>query len=203
MKCGEPARGQGCAPPRKAGNFLSLRDLLDDYRKTLRGRSSDQAGFSGWTLPQILAFAGRGELANGSRHPHLRRLTRGALRLGFDGLKRNAATIKAARDFAGLHDTIRGIGKPIRGLGELWVYDTALAIGTGLGLRPKDIYLHAGTAAGARYFGVRGAVWPRTAWPPEFLASRLSADELESFLCERKDELGKLSLKSGSGVARP
>ena len=81
---------------------------------------------------------------------------------------------------------------PIRGLGAVWIYDTALAIGIALRLSPDAIYLHAGTAKGARLFGVRGECWRSKEWPAAFHASSMSADDLESFLCGYLPELKRL-----------
>jgi hypothetical protein len=44
--------------------------------------------------------------------------------------------------------------RPIPGIGELAVYDTALRIGARLGLEPAKVYLHAGTRAGAKALGL-------------------------------------------------
>jgi hypothetical protein len=43
---------------------------------------------------------------------------------------------------------------PIKGLGELYVYDTALRIGAKIGLLPRRVYLHAGTRVGARHLAL-------------------------------------------------
>ena len=61
--------------------------------------------------------------------------------------------IGVAKDFDGLHAIIEATIRPIHGVGELTVYDIAHRIGAFLQLEPKRVYLHAGTAEGARLLG--------------------------------------------------
>ena len=103
-----------------------------------------------------------------------------------------APKLRKAKDFNELFHRVSEVSNSIRGLGDVWVYDTALAIGAVLGFKPESIYLHAGTAKGARLFGVLGARWMPATWPSEFHASGMSADDLESFLCGYKSDLKKL-----------
>jgi hypothetical protein len=42
----------------------------------------------------------------------------------------------------------------VTGIGELYVYDTALRIGAKLGVFPEKVYLHAGTRIGVRNLGL-------------------------------------------------
>ena len=44
--------------------------------------------------------------------------------------------------------------RSVRGIGELYVYDTALRIGAHLRLLPRQVYLHTGTRVGARALGL-------------------------------------------------
>src|SRR5258705_237880 len=60
------------------------------------------------------------------------------------------ADIQDARNFAALHALLKKLLASRAGLGELYLYDTALRIGAKLGVLPQAIYLHAGTRAGAK-----------------------------------------------------
>ena len=62
-----------------------------------------------------------------------------------------------SKDFDALHEKIeRAIG-PIRKIGDLAIYDIAHRIGAYLEKSPRLVYLHRGTAVGARHLGFRGA----------------------------------------------
>ena len=49
------------------------------------------------------------------------------------------------------------------------------------------LYLHTGTAAGAKKFGVEGEIAPLSAFPKEIQA--LGATHAENFLCIYKDQI--------------
>src|SRR5436305_1117453 len=72
---------------------------------------------------------------------------------------------------------------PVKGLGKLYAYDTALFIGFRLGLLPKKVYLHAGTRKGAEALGLAGE--QLYLHRPQLPASLqvLKACEIEDFLC--------------------
>jgi hypothetical protein len=65
-----------------------------------------------------------------------------------------SGVVERARNFAELFEMIHTAVHPIPGLGELYVYDTALRIGAKLNLLPDKAYLHAGTRSGARALGL-------------------------------------------------
>ena len=77
-----------------------------------------------------------------------------ALEGALDILLKQAGAMERARDFAELFALIDAAMEPIPGLGELYVYDTSLRIGSRLNLLPKKVYLHAGTRRGARALGL-------------------------------------------------
>jgi hypothetical protein len=77
----------------------------------------------------------------------------------------------------------------VRGLGELYYYDTALRIGASLRLMPRRVYLHRGTRDGAHALGLAckaDSLDPRDL--PKALAV-LEPREIEDFLCIYKDQL--------------
>ncbi len=76
---------------------------------------------------------------------------------------------------------------PIDGIAELTVYDIAHRIGAFLKLELRLVYLHRGTAKGARELGFRGRTVEVSRLPKAF--HRLSAAELEDCLCIYKDDI--------------
>jgi hypothetical protein len=116
------------------------------------------------------------------RYSHQRRLTKLALERARGALSKRARAMEEADDFSELFDLIDAALEPIPGLGELYVYDTALRIGAKLNLFPEKVYLHAGTRLGARALGLRvAATLDVSELPKEF--RRLKPHEIEDVLC--------------------
>jgi hypothetical protein len=80
----------------------------------------------------------------------------------------------------------------VPGIGALTVYDIAHHLGAFLKLEPDAVYLHAGTAAGAKALGHlhTAETLALADLPPEF--SRLRPYEIEDCLCIYKHELKAL-----------
>jgi hypothetical protein len=83
--------------------------------------------------------------------------------------------------------------KPIKGLGELYAYDTAYFIGAHLDLTPEKVYLHAGTRKGAQALGFSGglAYLMPSQLPVELHI--LTPYEMEDFLCIYKGFLARFA----------
>jgi hypothetical protein len=76
----------------------------------------------------------------------------------------------------------------VYGIGELYVYDTALRIGVNLGVFPKEVYLHAGTRVGARKLGLDvSKPTVKMSFLPTHLRT-LRPHEVEDVLCIFKDQ---------------
>lgn len=127
--------------------------------------------------------------SRGRRYSHQRRLKKPALKEALRNLLDKSGALKQASDFDELFNLIRAAVKPIPGIGELYVYDTAVRIGAKLNLFPIKVYLHAGTRVGGRALGLNDstATLEVSALPKEFRT--LEAHELEDILCVYKDEL--------------
>ena len=65
----------------------------------------------------------------------------------------NLPLLQEADTFDELFHTVSVLIRPITKVGELAVYDTALRIGARLNLEPVEVYVHAGTRAGAVALG--------------------------------------------------
>jgi hypothetical protein len=127
-------------------------------------------------------------LPDGRRHPHQRRIPGRVLQQAATALA-NASF--AVATFDNLHEAVRRTIGPLRGIGELAVYDVAYRIGAHVGLAPDRVYLHAGTREGARALGLGGTVLSKGELPKAF--HQLSPGEIEDCLCIYKDDLRRLA----------
>lgn len=125
----------------------------------------------------------------GKRYSHQRRLQKIHLQEAEAILMANANYLRKCECFDDLYSIIEMALQPVRGIGELYVYDTALRIGAKLGLLPQRIYLHAGTRVGAKALGLNGNAKNLEvfAFPKEF--HQLEAHEIEDVLCIFKSQL--------------
>ena len=137
--------------------------------------------------------------SRGKRYSHQGRLTRNALEAANTVLSERAKRVCGARDFDQLFNIVDAAVDDIPGLGELYVYDTALRIGAKLNLFPARVYLHAGTRQGARALGLdaRADALDMADLPREFHV--LKPHEVEDVLCIFKSELA--SSRQTLGVA--
>lgn len=148
----------------------------------------------GWFAhqPSLHAAIEKAALAvnsQGKRYSHQRRLTKLSLERALDALLKKAGAMEQARDVAELFALIDAALEPIQGLGELYVYDRTLRIGSRWSLFPEKVYLHAGTRQGVRALGMSAsaATLGVSDLPRELRA--LEPHEVEDVLCIFKDEL--------------
>lgn len=134
-----------------------------------------------WTLP------------DGKRHFHQRRLSSSVLEKVKSNLLVSIPSIKRCKTF----EEIRGIVEECseRGFGELGKYDTSYRLGMwrDINIMPEKVYLHSGTRQGAKALGLN--VSRDSISVMEFPAplDRLTAYQLEDFLCHYKDEIKNCS----------
>jgi hypothetical protein len=106
--------------------------------------------------------------------------------------------ISQCGSFDELHGIVCVITDKVKGLGELYAYDTAYLIGLRLGLRPKRVYLHAGTREGAKALGFTGSLpYLKPSQLPTELRV-LKAAEMEDFLCIYEGALRKVNQSGGT-----
>jgi hypothetical protein len=122
------------------------------------------------------------------RYSHQRRIKRPAIEESLRILCNSEKHIRNCQDFSNLFTLVETELADVYGIGELYVYDTALRIGANLGVFPKEVYLHAGTRVGARKLGL-------DARKPSVKMSSLPAPlqtlrphEVEDVLCIFKDQ---------------
>ena len=100
--------------------------------------------------------------------------------------------------FDKLYKAIKGI--TVHGIGELTKYDTATCIGCPNRVYPEVVYLHAGTAEGAKALGISG----KTATKELFVEvcdafGKLEPIQIEDFLCIYKAQLAGKTYASPRG----
>ena len=90
-------------------------------------------------------------------------------------------------DFDVLHDAVCTTLHGIPNISVLAVYDTALRLAAFRGILPNNVYLHAGTKAGALNLGLKSKseTLAMSELPP--VLRKLSAYEVEDCLCIYKD----------------
>jgi hypothetical protein len=101
----------------------------------------------------------------------------------------NHDDLQKCKSFHELWQLIRKILGTVTGLGELYIYDTALRIGAYLNILPERVYLHAGTRTGAKAFGItsRHTEWLDVDELPAPL-KELPPHEVEDILCIYKGD---------------
>lgn len=129
--------------------------------------------------------------ADGKRYSHQCLIRRTAIPQALATLRQNKNRLVNSSSFEELHSILHSVLWSIYGVGELYVYDTALRLGAFLKLFPEKIYLHAGTRKGALALGlnVSAGVLEITDFPEPIRS--LQPYEIESFLCVYKDDFKK------------
>jgi hypothetical protein len=180
----------------------TMNAIVADYRRQHRSRNSQERRWFELqrSFRDALRLAGRAEGPRQHRLSHQRRLSRETLRRCEATLLAAEKQLASAVSFSALHSLVESLILSIRGVGELMVYDTAVRLGAHRGLEPKDVYLHAGTRAGAKALGLnhRARSIPRRDLPAPL--RRIPATELEDILCIYKDVLkGRKGVSSRNG----
>ncbi len=167
----------------------SIRAIIQDYMQQHEPRAAEELGFFRQmpNLARAITEAGLARRPDGKRWNHQRRIPALVLERATRQLRQ--AALGGACSFADLIARVDRAVRSIHGVGELYVYDTALRIGAHLRLLPTEVYLHAGARVGARALGVeyRAAQVPLDQLPPGL--RRLEAYEVEDVLCIYKDWL--------------
>jgi hypothetical protein len=154
-----------------AGPF---RAVVADYIRRIRPRARAEIGaFRSVPLEEAVQRAGLALWPDGKRFRHQFRIPGPTLARAARILESITPVLRRCTTFDDLHALITERTKPIKGLGELYRYDTALRIGAALGLEPVAVYLHRGTREGARSLGfderrqtIEPQEFPRPFQPP-------------------------------------
>jgi hypothetical protein len=191
-------------------NLRTYADVVADYRRRYSHSHRAEMRMFG-NLRQTLGKAirracmSRIPTKSGSRlkrHPHQRLIPNSVLSDAAASLAERESEIHAAADFAALHALIAA---SIPGNKELLVYDVAHRIGAYLGLRPAEVYLHAGARKGAAALGLNaaGKSLPMASLPDGL--RDLEPAEVEDILCIYRKALARIrqDIAGTSADARP
>jgi hypothetical protein len=184
-----------CAPPSNCNPAVvlkgSLSVLVRQYRIHNRPRSIEELKFFK-RMPSLALAIHHAALAiddRGKRFGHQCRISLAPLQQAKTLLEQATARLKACTSFHQLHKLLIELLGNVRGLGELYFYDTALRLGVTLGHAPEFVYLHRGTRAGARALGFNGAASYIELHQLPAPIRALAPHEAEDFLCIYKGEL--------------
>jgi hypothetical protein len=181
-----------CSTRDRRAPFHSLDAIIAHYLATYSDNADRELRFyrRQRTLDDALEHATLARLPSGKRAHHQRRLSASTLNAAWDALKQ--CDLEECTDFHDLFCTIDETVRSIDGIGELYIYDTALRIGAFLLHTPDRVYLHAGVRVGARAIGFTGGDYILCSdLPAEFTA--LQPHQIEDCLCIYKRELATLN----------
>lgn len=139
------------------------------------------------SLEAAITKAALAELPSGKRFSHQRRIPSAVLEQARDALlKLNFEEVKCFDD---LYLLCEATLQPIKGVGELMIYDTVHRLSAFFSLQPEHVYLHAGVRAGAKALGLdhRKDKLSQSELPKAF--QKLRPDQVEDCLCIYKKEL--------------
>jgi len=174
--------------------------IIRTYTTQIRPRANEELD---WfkkqpTLSEAICLAALAINSKGKRYSHQRRISKTVLEQARDILLENERGICQSKDFDDLFALLERLLLHVKGLGELYVYDTALRIGAKIGVLPKRVYLHAGTRVGAKALGFDSrAKTLEVSLMPEWL-QQLQPHEIEDVLCIFKDKLMKAREQTAS-----
>lgn len=168
--------------------FEPLETLVEEYLGKYSGdHLVDLESFidpSGDERTLYLAATARNR--DGKKHPHQRRIPLATLEAGASTLLSHLVDLQSCKSFDQLHVLVQSITEGIKGLGPLYIYDTALRFGFPKGLLPERVYLHRGTLLGAKRLGLetKATTLSMEELPP--VLAILSPMDVEDFLCRCK-----------------
>ncbi len=169
---------------------MELKKLSRHYTINHRPRSRDELEWfrNQSSVEDTIRLAALAVDACGKRLSHQRRITKENLERARTILLSATNDLKQCKTFDELLNLVESDLHGIRGLGELYAYDTALRIGAKLGLLPEKVYLHRGTRKGAKALELdwKARALEVTAIPDEL--QELEPREIEDFLCVYKDK---------------
>ncbi len=183
---------RNCSTRDRYARLGSLDAIIADYLANYSDNADRELQFyrRQRTFEEAVKHAALARLPSGKRANHQRRLSTSTLNSAWAALMQ--CEFNTCHNFHDLFCLIKDAVQPIHGIGELYVYDTALRIGAFLQLVPDRVYLHAGVRVGARALGFSGGDFILCSdLPTEFTA--LQPHEIEDCLCIYKRDLEKLN----------
>lgn len=182
------------------GLSVVIKDIVADYIQHKREQATEEYRWfaNQRTLEEAVSCAALALSKAGKRLSHQRRIQKSVLVKSRRRLLASLPTIAKAKSFEELHQIVKSIIRPIRGIGALTVYDTALRIGAKLKLEPKVVFIHAGARIGAKLLGldISQDSIAVTDFPSAF--QKLRPREIEDALCHYRDCLNGSSTLGAS-----
>lgn len=102
---------------------------------------------------EAIWYAALSCITDSGKHPHQWRIPRATLKEFATRLLAKTGDLRRASSFDEIHRIVSGVGKHLKDIGELTVYDTALRIGANRRHAPSRVYLHQGTRDGTVALG--------------------------------------------------
>jgi hypothetical protein len=169
--------------------------LIRHYKATRRQKIQEQLEWFAEhsSLESAISDAALAIDQRGKRFGHQHRIRKIVLQSAKEKLLSIKTELVQCTSFEELHALIASALEPIDGAGKLYIYDVALRIGARIGekpgLRPQNVFLHAGTRKGAKALGLNSQLsWLVKDSLPGWLRE-LEPYEVEDFLCIYKKGL--------------
>ncbi|MBD2364848.1 hypothetical protein H6G36_27395 [Anabaena minutissima FACHB-250] len=160
---------QSCKSKKQISNDNYLQSLVNEYKERWGNSYEEEDQWWGdktLTWDKAIERAWKSRLWHGKMHGHQCRVAN-KLSEGLEVALADKVQPESFKDFQALHIWLQSIVSRIRGLGATTAYDVARRLGVWLELKPVVVYLHAGTAIGARKFGIKGETALLSAFPQE------------------------------------
>jgi len=166
---------------------MSLQSDISDYREAeLRELHEMERFFKSLSLSEAIEYAASGVTPHKKIHPHQRRVGVKRLRQGAALLKKFTPDIRKAKSYADLFRITENVKSDLKGLGDLWSYDTAvrMAFNRGKTFYPQAVFVQGGVLKGIKKIFSKilmsGRTLPLKVFPKEL--QTLRAFEVENFL---------------------
>src|SRR5438105_1723476 len=183
---------------RTASGPLNLRTLVRMYKIRNRPGAARELDMfrHHQSLKDAIEKAALAQDDRGKRLDHQRRHSPEKLSRATNLLMKTVSRFRSCSDFDELLALVEQTLAGLKGLNELYYYDTALRIGAFSGILPRMVYLHRGTRVCARNLGLnaRARALDVSELPSEIRS--LDPHEIEDFLCIYKDHFFNLSPNS-------
>lgn len=181
-----------------------LEAIVEHYKRNNRSRirATREHYSSLASIDEAIENAGMAWRPDGKRHGHQTRIKRAALEEATRRLLESKELLRQCKDFEELYRLVDETIRPISGIGELTVYDTADRLGMHLRRAPERVYLHAGTKDGARRLGLDDGPTIAMEELPEPLRE-LEPYEVEDCLCIYKDHFRRATQLDGAAGCEP
>jgi hypothetical protein len=166
---------------------MNLASDIADYREAeLRELHELQRFFKSLSFAAAIEYAASGVTPHRNIHPHQRRIAVKRLRQSAALLKNFTAFIRKAKSFADLFVIAEAVKSEVKGLGDLWSYDTALrmAFNRGKTFYPQAVFVQGAVMKGVKKIfskiPMSGRTLPIKIFPREI--RQLKPFEAENFL---------------------